>query len=75
VSGCLACFSFKLVKLTVRLLSSCRTCRGTLGLSDVLVDLTCDYEPIQVEGGAVDEEYSVHGGMLYVSSPIRIFLF
>jgi hypothetical protein len=39
------------------------TCRGTLGLSDVLVDLTCDYREISVEGGDPDGAYFVHSGM------------
>ncbi|PWN30634.1 alpha/beta-hydrolase, partial [Jaminaea rosea] len=34
-------------------------CRGTLGLSDVLVDLTCDYEQVTCEAG----EGYVHGGI------------
>lgn len=34
-------------------------CRGTLGLSDVLVDLTCEYEHIKAESG----EGQVHGGI------------
>nr|XP_031860024.1 uncharacterized protein CI109_004632 [Kwoniella shandongensis]KAA5527096.1 hypothetical protein CI109_004632 [Kwoniella shandongensis] len=39
------------------------TCRGTLGLSDVLVDLTCEYQAIDVAGGDSDGSYYVHGGM------------
>lgn len=39
------------------------TCRGTLGLSDVLVDLTCDYREITVEGGDPDGSYFAHSGM------------
>lgn len=39
------------------------TCRGTLGLSDVLVDLTCDYREISVEGGDPEGAYFVHSGM------------
>jgi hypothetical protein len=34
-----------------------------LGLSDVLVDLTCDYHNISVEGGDPQAEYYVHAGM------------
>lgn len=41
------------------------TCRGTLGLSDVLVDLTCDYRPINVEGGDPNASYFVHSGMYH----------
>lgn len=36
------------------------TCRGTLGVADILTDLACDYENIRVYG----ELYSVHKGML-----------
>jgi hypothetical protein len=32
-------------------------------LSDVLVDLTCDYRTIQIDGGDPDAEYYVHSGM------------
>lgn len=39
------------------------TCRGTLGLSDVLVDLTCDYREIPVDGGDPNASYLVHSGM------------
>lgn len=39
------------------------TCRGTLGLSDVLVDLTCDYRHIEVEGADPTGDYFVHSGM------------
>ncbi|ORY35472.1 hypothetical protein BCR39DRAFT_555621 [Naematelia encephala] len=39
------------------------TCRGTLGLSDVLIDLTCEYRSIHVEGGDPDGDYYVHSGM------------
>lgn len=34
-------------------------CRGTLGLSDILVDLTCEYEHVKLACG----EGSVHGGI------------
>ncbi|PWZ02674.1 hypothetical protein BCV70DRAFT_4330 [Testicularia cyperi] len=40
------------------------TCRGTMGLSDILTDLTCDFENIEVEGGKSDRQYQVHSGML-----------
>jgi hypothetical protein len=36
------------------------TCRGTLGVADILTDLACDYEDIRIYG----ENYSVHKGML-----------
>lgn len=37
------------------------TCRGTLGLNDVLVDLTCQYRPISIDG--VEGDFQVHAGM------------
>ncbi|SNX81664.1 uncharacterized protein MEPE_00369 [Melanopsichium pennsylvanicum] len=40
------------------------TCRGTMGLSDILTDLTCDFETVAVEGGRTDKLYQVHSGML-----------
>ncbi|SJX60388.1 uncharacterized protein SRS1_11702 [Sporisorium reilianum f. sp. reilianum] len=40
------------------------TCRGTMGLSDILTDLMCDFETIAVEGGRSDKHYQVHSGML-----------
>ncbi|KAK0534610.1 hypothetical protein OC835_002634 [Tilletia horrida] len=47
------------------------TCRGTLGLSDILTDLTCTYEPIPVQGGNPDCEYKVHAGMLHSARLFR----
>lgn len=47
------------------------TCRGTLGLSDVLVDLTCEYEPISVEGGDPNASYLAHSGMLHSALRLR----
>lgn len=38
------------------------SCRGSLGLSDILVDLICDYESIQVPDGDPMEHYYVHSG-------------
>ena len=46
------------------------TCRGTLGLSDILTDLTCEYEDIAVQGGKPDGVYQAHSGML--ASAIRL---
>ncbi|GAC73579.1 hypothetical protein PANT_9c00195 [Moesziomyces antarcticus T-34] len=40
------------------------TCRGTMGLSDILTDLTATFETIAVEGGRSDRHYQVHSGML-----------
>ncbi|KAM0751552.1 hypothetical protein T439DRAFT_324739 [Meredithblackwellia eburnea MCA 4105] len=39
------------------------SCRGSLGLSDLLVDLTCTYEPIPIEHGDPHGSYYVHSGM------------
>lgn len=36
------------------------TIRGTLGIEDILTDLTCDYEVMQWN----DQEWKAHGGML-----------
>ncbi|BGP22429.1 hypothetical protein JCM10295v2_001308 [Rhodotorula toruloides] len=38
-------------------------CRGSLGLSDILTDLTCSYEPISVHDGDPHGSYLVHSGM------------
>lgn len=38
------------------------SCRGSLGLSDILVDLTCSYESIHVPDGDPMEHYYVHSG-------------
>ncbi|KAL0084605.1 hypothetical protein F4703DRAFT_1916641 [Phycomyces blakesleeanus] len=42
------------------------TCRGTLGLSDVLTDLTCDYANFTLPADQNDppRKYIAHGGML-----------
>jgi len=40
-----------------------RTCRGTLGLSDILIDLTCDYQDISLDSGDPEARYYVHKGM------------
>jgi len=47
------------------------TCRGTLGLSDILVDLTCEYEPIDVDGGDPNASYLAHSGMLHSALRLR----
>jgi hypothetical protein len=36
------------------------TCRGTLGVADILTDLACDYEDLRING----DLYPVHKGML-----------
>lgn len=36
------------------------TCRGTLGISDALTDLTCEYDPVQVG----DQTFLAHSGIL-----------
>ncbi|KAG1452238.1 hypothetical protein G6F56_007872 [Rhizopus delemar] len=38
------------------------TCRGTLGLSDILTDLTCDYKEFSLPSDP--QTYAAHGGML-----------
>ena len=44
------------------------TCRGTLGVADILTDLACDYENIRVYG----EEYPVHKGMLSAAKQLSL---
>lgn len=39
------------------------SCRGSLGLSDLLVDLTCAYETVPLTYGNVGEAYYAHSGM------------
>lgn len=39
------------------------TCRGTLGLQDILVDLTFAYRDIEVDGADPSGSYYVHSGM------------
>ncbi len=46
-----------------QLMTYASTCRGTLGLSDVLIDLTCEYRVISIDGGNPDSDYYVHAGM------------
>ncbi|BGP37517.1 hypothetical protein JCM10449v2_001423 [Rhodotorula kratochvilovae] len=38
-------------------------CRGSFGLSDILTDLTCSYEPIPVPDADPSGSYYVHSGM------------
>ena len=40
-----------------------RACRGTLGLSDVLIDLTCDYCSVELDGQNPHDELFAHSGM------------
>jgi len=44
------------------------TCRGTLGVADILTDLACDYENIRVYG----ELYPVHKGMLSAAKHLSL---
>ena len=46
------------------------SCRGSLGLSDILVDLTCSYESIHVPDGDPMEHYYVHSGELKLISAL-----
>ena len=52
-------------------LTSRSTCRGTLGLSDVLIDLTCEYRTIPIDGGSPDGDYYVHAGMYQSALGLR----
>lgn len=47
------------------------SCRGSLGLSDLLVDLTCTYEPIPVEHGDPEKSYYVHSGMFNSATTLQ----
>lgn len=41
------------------------TCRGTLGFQDILVDLTCNYQEFELDGGEDPYGYyAIHQGML-----------
>ncbi len=41
------------------------TCRGTLGLQDILTDLTASYEPVELSHGDSNASYYAHAGMLH----------
>ncbi|KAM0787937.1 hypothetical protein ACM66B_006142 [Microbotryomycetes sp. NB124-2] len=47
------------------------SCRGSLGLSDLLVDLTCSYEPIHVPNGDPAGHYYVHAGMWHSATRMQ----
>lgn len=47
------------------------SCRGSLGLSDILVDLTCTYEPLVVEHGLPNASYYVHSGMFNSATQLQ----
>ncbi|GAA5954882.1 hypothetical protein JCM3765_007801 [Sporobolomyces pararoseus] len=47
------------------------SCRGSLGLSDILVDLTCDYEPMPVPEGDPHGSYLVHSGMFLSATTLQ----
>ncbi|GAA6061189.1 hypothetical protein JCM10212_002402 [Sporobolomyces blumeae] len=47
------------------------SCRGSLGLSDILVDLTCDYEPIPVPDADPHGSYHVHSGMFLSATTLQ----
>lgn len=47
------------------------SCRGSLGLSDLLVDLTCAYENIHVPDGDPLEHYYVHSGMWHSATRMQ----
>lgn len=46
-------------------------CRGSLGLADILTDLTCSYEPIPIPDGDPDGTYYVHSGMYCSSTTLQ----
>ncbi|KDE05852.1 hypothetical protein MVLG_03795 [Microbotryum lychnidis-dioicae p1A1 Lamole] len=47
------------------------SCRGSLGLSDVLVDLVCSYEQIHVPDGDTMALYQVHAGMWHAATRLQ----
>ncbi|SCZ91866.1 BZ3500_MvSof-1268-A1-R1_Chr5-3g08187 [Microbotryum saponariae] len=47
------------------------SCRGSLGLSDVLVDLVCSYEQIHVPDGDPMALYQVHAGMWHAATRLQ----
>ncbi|GAA5887573.1 hypothetical protein JCM16303_004248 [Sporobolomyces ruberrimus] len=47
------------------------SCRGSLGLSDILVDLTCDYEPMPVPEADPHGSYLVHSGMFLSATTLQ----
>ncbi|GAA5979462.1 hypothetical protein JCM10908_002933 [Rhodotorula pacifica] len=46
-------------------------CRGSLGLADILTDLTCSYEPIPLPDGDPHGTYYVHSGMYCSSTTLQ----
>ncbi|GAA5891465.1 hypothetical protein JCM5296_006543 [Sporobolomyces johnsonii] len=47
------------------------SCRGSLGLSDILVDLTCSYEPMPVPDADPHGSYFVHSGMFCSATTLQ----
>ncbi|GAA5955653.1 hypothetical protein JCM21900_005074 [Sporobolomyces salmonicolor] len=47
------------------------SCRGSLGLSDILVDLTCSYEPMPVPDADSNGSYFVHSGMFCSATTLQ----
>ncbi|GAA6003345.1 hypothetical protein JCM10207_000286 [Rhodosporidiobolus poonsookiae] len=47
------------------------SCRGSLGLSDILVDLTCSYEPIPMQDADPGGAYYVHAGMFASATTLQ----
>ncbi|GAA5873953.1 hypothetical protein JCM3774_004050 [Rhodotorula dairenensis] len=46
-------------------------CRGSLGLADILTDLTCSYEAIPIPDGDPQGTYYVHSGMYCSSTTLQ----
>lgn len=48
------------------------SCRGSLGLSDILTDLTCDFETVRIPEANPQGHYYVHAGMWHSAMRLRI---
>lgn len=47
------------------------SCRGSLGLSDILVDLLCDYEAIVIPDGDPMAHYQAHTGIWHAATTMQ----
>lgn len=47
------------------------SCRGSLGLSDILTDLTCDFETVTIPHAHPQGHYYVHSGMWHSAMQLR----
>lgn len=47
------------------------SCRGSLGLSDILTDLICDFETVSIPYAPPSGQYYVHAGMWHSATRLR----